>query len=363
MSSTDASLPFLAGERLNLSSAEVLLIDSQPESLDVLTQMFAGFGVHTPHRATSVEEGQAMVGAHGFSLIIVDSVLSGGDGFGFVKWLRRSASAPNRFASVVLLMGHTRSSEIFKGRDCGANFVVRKPAPPLVMMQRILWLSRDKREFGGAGLLRPGPAVPDARTAGRGPGAAQGRSFGEPRRRQGAQSRSVGYRRPVSAQEGDLNKPARVFKVENTLAKVVRLPGGRTVAEALRSADTRIGRLKGACVAAMHKRIGRLSELADDGKAGKVGVLDEIHAASNEILGLAGAFGMNELGEAAYSLCDLAYAFRDGVPTNWTAVDVHINGLRLLCDEVGDLADRHGVLIGLRKVRDRFVANAVVAKT
>ena len=157
--SNDASLPFLAGERLNLSSAEVLLIDSQPESLEVLTQMFTGFGVHTPHLATSMEEAQAMVGAHTFSLIIVDSVLAGGDGFGFVKWLRRSATAPNRFASVVLLMGHTRSSEIFKGRDCGANFVVRKPAPPLVMMQRILWLSRDKREFVEA----PGYCGPDRR--------------------------------------------------------------------------------------------------------------------------------------------------------------------------------------------------------
>jgi DNA-binding response OmpR family regulator len=165
MASSDANLPFLAGERLNLSNAEVLLIDSQPESLEILTQMFTGFGVHTPHRANSMDAAKEAITNRTFSLIIVDSALTGGDGFSFIQWLRRSASAPNRYASVVLLMGHTRSSEIFRGRDCGANFVVRKPAPPLVMMQRILWLSRDKREFVDA----PGYCGPDRRFRALGP--------------------------------------------------------------------------------------------------------------------------------------------------------------------------------------------------
>ena len=164
MASSEASLPFRPGERINLASAEVLLIDSQAESLEVLTQMFAGFGVHTPTRATSMNEAmQAMSKA--FSLIIVDSVVTGGDGYELIQGLRRSVGSPNRFAPIVLLTGHTRSSLVFKGRDCGANFVIRKPVQPLVMMQRILWLSRDVREFVDA----PGYCGPDRRFRALGP--------------------------------------------------------------------------------------------------------------------------------------------------------------------------------------------------
>jgi DNA-binding response OmpR family regulator len=165
MASADANLPFLAGERMNLSSADVLLVDSQPESLELLVQMFTGFGVHTPNRAATMAEAKEALTNRSFTLVVVDSVVAGGDGFELVEWARRQAPAPNRFASIVLLMGHTRSSDILRGRDCGANFVVRKPAPPLVMMQRILWLSRDKREFVDA----PGYCGPDRRFRALGP--------------------------------------------------------------------------------------------------------------------------------------------------------------------------------------------------
>jgi hypothetical protein len=150
-----------------------------------------------------------------------------------------------------------------------------------------------------------------------------------------------------------LTETARVFKVSNALAKVVRLPGGRTVAEALHAADTRIGRMKDV----------KLAALADEGRAGKDGLLEDIHAAGNEILGLAGAFGMTELGDAAYSLCDLADAFRESGVANWPAIDVHVHGLRLLCAEVGDEADRRKILDGLKLVRARFIAPSEVRTT
>jgi hypothetical protein len=160
-----------------------------------------------------------------------------------------------------------------------------------------------------------------------------------------------------------LTQTARVFKVNNALAKVVRLPGGRTVAEALHAADTRIGRMKDVCVAAMQQRIAKLAALADEGRAGKDGLLGDIHTAGNEILGLAGAFGMTELGDAAYSLCDLADAFRESGVASWPAIDVHVHGLRLLCAETGDEADRRKILDGLKLVRARFIAPAEVRPT
>ena len=152
--------------------------------------------------------------------------------------------------------------------------------------------------------------------------------------------------------------PARVFKVENKLAKVVRLPGGRTVAEAIGSADKRIAGVKDVCISAMQERVRRLAGLAESGRAGTARVLDEIYATANEILGLAGSFQMTELGQAASSLCDITDAFREGAPVSWPAIDVHVDGLRMLSVEACKPDDRQRILIGLLKVRSRFIANA-----
>ena len=47
------ALPLRQNERVNLSTAEVLIAASDPEGLEVMVQMFAGFGVHTPRRCTT----------------------------------------------------------------------------------------------------------------------------------------------------------------------------------------------------------------------------------------------------------------------------------------------------------------------
>jgi hypothetical protein len=44
------------GDRVNLANAEVLLVDGHKEGLDILIEMFAGFGVHTPKAVSSAAE-------------------------------------------------------------------------------------------------------------------------------------------------------------------------------------------------------------------------------------------------------------------------------------------------------------------
>lgn len=139
--------PNKPNERINLSGAEVLLADGNPQGLQVLIEMFAGFGVHTPHLCSGAETAMDVVKNRELNLLVIDSGLPDTDGFDFVKWLRRGGVAPNSLAPVILLAGHTKETDIIKGRDCGANFVVRKPCPPMVMMQRILWISKEARPF------------------------------------------------------------------------------------------------------------------------------------------------------------------------------------------------------------------------
>ena len=159
------SLPYSKSERVNLSTAEVLLACGDPEGLNILAEMFAGFGVHTPRRCLTGMESRTSVQERILNLIVVDSALQDQTGYDFIQWLRRSDIAPNCYAPVILLTGHTKPSQIFKGRDAGASFVVRKPVAPLVMMQRILWLLNDQRKF----VTSPGYCGPDRRVKALGP--------------------------------------------------------------------------------------------------------------------------------------------------------------------------------------------------
>jgi len=159
------SLPYSKTERVNLSTAEVLLACGDLQGLNIMSEMFAGFGVHTPRRCQTMAECKTVVQERVLNLIVVDSALSDAEGYDFISWLRRAELDPNSFAPVILVTGHTKPSQVFRGRDAGASFVVAKPAAPMVMMQRIIWLMNDTRKFVNS----PGYCGPDRRVKALGP--------------------------------------------------------------------------------------------------------------------------------------------------------------------------------------------------
>jgi hypothetical protein len=152
---------------------------------------------------------------------------------------------------------------------------------------------------------------------------------------------------------------ARVFKVPNRLAKAVQLPGGRTVAEALRAADRKIESVRETCVATLQDKVARLTAYAERGRSDPSGALEGLYRTADEIFSVAGAFSLHPLAEAAYGLCDLADRFLTEGPANWQAISVHVNGIRLL--STGAVGDAEAVLSGLREVRARFIDADVTA--
>jgi hypothetical protein len=151
---------------------------------------------------------------------------------------------------------------------------------------------------------------------------------------------------------------ARLFAVENQLAKVVKTNGGKTLDEHVKAAEVRIEGVRDVTLAALIEKAETLGRLAADGRSGAdPKAFDSIYDLSNAIFGLAGAFGLKGLAEAAFSLCDLADGFRSGEAASWAAIDVHIDGIRLLAG-LGDKAEAAGadtVLEGLRRVRARVL--------
>lgn len=152
-------------------------------------------------------------------------------------------------------------------------------------------------------------------------------------------------------------RPVQVFAVENHLAKVATLPGGRKVADAVRAAEERVEAVRDVSVAALSSKAEQLAGLAAGARqAPGPATFGAIYDLSNAIYGVASTFDLKALSQAAFSLCDLADSFRSGEPVSWPALDVHVDGIRLLTT-LGERAGGAGdeVLDGLRRVRERVL--------
>lgn len=132
--------------RINLERSAILLVDD-PIGAEILSHIFFGFGARTLFRCRTVAEAMAIAETHQLDLIVTEALLGEDDGYDFVQSLRwRTECENNRYTPVIVLSAHTAASKVFKARDCGANFFVAKPVSPQVVMDRLLWVAREKRQ-------------------------------------------------------------------------------------------------------------------------------------------------------------------------------------------------------------------------
>ena len=134
--------------RLNLEKAAVLLLDDTPEGASILVQITTGFGVKKLYRCASLKAAQDVVSQSPIDLALVSANMRDDGGYDFIDWLRRSGSGEdNRFTPTIVLCGHTKISNVRRARDCGANFTVVKPVSPAILLERVIWIAREKRPF------------------------------------------------------------------------------------------------------------------------------------------------------------------------------------------------------------------------
>jgi CheY-like chemotaxis protein len=139
--------PLRDSDRINLERAVVLLVDDNPQALDILGNILTGFGVRQVYRCASAEQAMEKIKSVQFDLIITDANMPGMDGWELVSWIRRQSGKANRCLPVIVCTGYTRLSQVLKARDCGANFVIAKPLTPRVILERIFWVAGGERPF------------------------------------------------------------------------------------------------------------------------------------------------------------------------------------------------------------------------
>src|SRR5690606_27803647 len=178
--STRMSRAIHPDSRVNLERSTLLLIDDNPQALDILSSIVHGFGVKEQIKCASAVEAVGVIKRRQVDLILIDCAMPCMDCYDYVRWLRREGPKSASYTPVIMLTGHAAPSAVQKSRDCGASFIIAKPLTPLVLLQRIVWLSRDEREVVECGTY-VGPDRP-ARGYGPPPGAAA-RGPGQPAHR------------------------------------------------------------------------------------------------------------------------------------------------------------------------------------
>jgi DNA-binding response OmpR family regulator len=133
--------------RFNLKDASVLLLDETQLGMTILVQIVTGLGAKNLHRCSDIESARTAVENNQIDLAIVDSLAATGEGYDFVEWLRRDAGEPNCYTPVLMTTSHTPRSQISRARDCGANIIIKKPFPPITVLERIIWSSKEGRKF------------------------------------------------------------------------------------------------------------------------------------------------------------------------------------------------------------------------
>jgi DNA-binding response OmpR family regulator len=133
--------------KINLDGANILLLEQSEHGLEILVQMFHGFGGRNCHKCTSIDEARSVVMRATLDLIVADPNLQAGDGHEFVRWLRTSGLDPNRTVPIIMISANGTKAAVERARDAGASYFLVKPVTPRVLLDRIVRVQTDKRAF------------------------------------------------------------------------------------------------------------------------------------------------------------------------------------------------------------------------
>ncbi len=139
-------LSVVEGAKLNLSEVTILAAGANPTEVDVLMQIFAGFGARQLRRAETPQQVREVLARETVDLLVLDAMMGVGVCMELVRGLRR-LTGQNRFAPVFVTTGNALPSLIQEARENGVSYVVAKPLTPRVLFERLVWVVRDARAF------------------------------------------------------------------------------------------------------------------------------------------------------------------------------------------------------------------------
>ncbi|MEO8114089.1 MAG: hypothetical protein ABI655_06905 [Phenylobacterium sp.] len=123
----------------------------------------------------------------------------------------------------------------------------------------------------------------------------------------------------------------RFFYPENPLAKLIEEPGGMAVTHAVARAESNLVTARTDYVADVDRNLARLQTLLPpSAHPPSPDAAVEAYQRANEVAGIAGVCGLDSVGKACFSLCELLDLMNASGRWNGEAVAVHMAALKLL---------------------------------
>jgi DNA-binding response OmpR family regulator len=117
----------------------ILVVDDEPTVRDVVVRYLRRDGFTTLEAADG-DEARALIEAEEPSLVVLDVMLPGADGFELCRWVRARSDLP-----VILLTARVEEADRIVGLELGADDYVTKPFSPRELSARVRTVLRRSR--------------------------------------------------------------------------------------------------------------------------------------------------------------------------------------------------------------------------
>lgn len=152
-----------------------------------------------------------------------------------------------------------------------------------------------------------------------------------------------------------------IFTAPNyRLSKLLKKPGGKSIAAAIEAAAENVSTLKVPCLEHVDEALVEIDahlrafiEMEDKSAPAKA-----LYDCVNAMIGLAGAVGLREVDRASFSLCDLLDRMMRTQRWEIEPIAVHVQSLHLLRQPaiIESAASVRAVMSGLQKVHDKVLS-------
>lgn len=133
-------------DRLRLDGIRTLVVDGDPAGGVLLLEILRGLGFTALKLVDNARAGEAALEQENFDLCLCDAVLPDGTGADFVRTVR-GKPAPLRFLPILAMTGYAAFDQVLALRDAGAHLVMKKPASPQSLYDRLTWVAQPRRGF------------------------------------------------------------------------------------------------------------------------------------------------------------------------------------------------------------------------
>lgn len=132
---------------VNLTNLKFLVADGNSFYREMSRRILRGFGAAEVFEAADAMRTNAMMRQKPIDVLICDAELENDNGFDVIHSIRMDKNHPLREIPMLISTGTTRRSDVNLARNAGANIVIKKPMSPIILYDRLTWISRNPRPF------------------------------------------------------------------------------------------------------------------------------------------------------------------------------------------------------------------------